>query len=204
MKIRYYLINKAQRREYDSFKNIYNRLGKSFYLNMLRYCKEKDGKVINMKYGEKFCDRFQEILETTINETENDYKFLIGITDDDGFYLSDMSVLGIYNFTQLINFLKSNKSWMVEDEKGRAVGIKDMKALAKLKGIKPHYKETVNALTASRIDKAIWYINQSLKDVQQAIEDEKYGTSRNMHLLELEEKLKASLVAIDKAKEELD
>ncbi len=204
MKIRYYLINKAQRNEYDSFKRVYEKLGKSFYLKMLRYCKEKDGKVINMKYGERFCERFQEILDTTINETENDYKFLIGITDDDGFYMSDLTVLGIYNFTQLINFLRANKNWKIEDEKGRPAGIKDMMTLAKLKGIKPHYKETVNQLTASRIDKAIWYINQSLKDVQQAIEDEKYGTSRNMHLLELEEKLKNSLKAIDSAKEELD
>jgi len=115
-----------------------------------------------------------------------------------------MTALGIYNFTQLINFLRANKSWRVEDEKGRPAGIKDMMALAKLKGIKPHYKETVNQLTASRIDKAIWYINQSLKDVQRAIEDEKYGTTRNMHLLELEEKLKKSLDAIDNAKEEFD
>jgi len=54
MKLRYYLINKAQRSEYDSFRKVYEKLGKSFYLKMLRYCKEKDGKIINMKYGEKF------------------------------------------------------------------------------------------------------------------------------------------------------
>lgn len=204
MKIRYYLINKSIRNECNSFRKVYDKLGKSFYLKMLRYCKERNGNIINLKYGEKFCDLFQETLDTTINETENKYKILIGITDDDGFYLSDLTELGIYNFTQLINFLRSNKNWIVEDEKGRPSGIKDMMALAKLKGIKPHYKETVNALTASRIDKAIWCINKSLKDVQQAIEDEKYGTSRNMHLLELEERLKESLVAIDRAKEEID
>ena len=200
MKIRYYLINKAQRAEYDAFKKQYERAGRAFYLKMLRYCKEKAGVIINIVYGERFCDRFQEMLDNAINETENDYKFLIGITTEDGFYLSDMTALGIYNFTQLLNFLRSEPSWTVEDEKGRRATISDLKALAKVKGIKPHYKETVNQRTADRIDKAIWYGNKALEDVQQAIEDEKYATTRNEELLELEEKLIKSLNALDEAR----
>ncbi len=200
MKIRYYLINKAQRQEYDNFHKQYEKAGKAFYLRMLRYCKERDGTVINQAYGEKFCDRFQEMLDTAIKETENDYKFLIGITTEDGFYMSDLTALGIYNFTQLINFLKSEGSWTVEDDKGRRATVTDLKSLAKIKGIKPHYKETVNQLTAQRIDKALWYGNRALDDVQQAIEDEKYATTRNEELLELEDKLIRSLDILDTAR----
>ena len=200
MKIRYYLINKAQRAEYDNFRKIYDRLSRAFYLKMLRYCKEREGVIINIKYGEKFVDNFQAAMENTIRETENDYKFLIGITTDEGFYLSDLTVLGIYNFTQLINFLKANKDWTVEDEKGRRATVSDLKALAKVKGIKAHYKETVNSLTAQRIDKSIWYADKALEDVQQGIEDEKYGTTRNEELLELEEKLVKALEILDEAR----
>lgn len=198
MKIRYYLINKAQRQEYERFKNVFNRTGKSFYLKMLRYCKEKNGVVVNIQYGEKFCEKFQEMLNTTIKETENDYKFLIGITTEDGFYLSDMKQLGIENFVQLLNFLRSNESWIVEDDRGTRVTINDLKSLAHIKGIKPHYKETVNGLTARRIDRGISSLQLALKDVQQAIEDEKYTSTRNMELVELESDLIKGLSALEK------
>lgn len=160
----YYLINRKHRKEFSELLHQCEKLFKRNYYAILKYCRDKDGDIVNLQYGEKFITLYMNALDKIQKDSEKIYKFKVGVVETEGFFMSDLSEIGIYSISQLINFLRSNKNFIVEDQRGRRVTIMDLKQTVLIKGEHLHHKEAVNSDRMKRIRRATDILNEVLSE----------------------------------------
>lgn len=125
------------------------------YLKILKYCKEKDGIVINRDFGESFGkteeDRFDKLRKELFQRTY----YPIGFANDRGFFLKDLSSLGIYNASGLINFLVAqNGKYKIIDSRGSDISIGVFKRLMLTKGTNTHWRDGIRQEYYDELEKA--------------------------------------------------
>lgn len=193
MKLRYYLINRKNKTAFESFIKFCRRLYKTDYYKIIRYCIKKNGETINEKFGELFADEYLRRFDEARESAESRYKILIGAVIDDGFYLADMSMIGIYSLSNLIGLLKSNRNYIVEDEYGIRVTITELKRLEAIKKVHLHYKDTLSGNDRRKFTMAKGYLIDLRNTVEADYQAEVTSTSRASELLRLNNALNGAL-----------
>lgn len=160
----YYLINRWHRKEFNELMHQCDKSFKRNYYTILKYCRDKNGDVVNMQYGERFAKMYMDALNKIQKDLEKTYKFKVGVVETEGFFMSDLSELGIYSVSQLIGFLRSNKDFIVEDKRGARVTITDLKRTVLLKGEHLHHREAINTSRMERVKKAATMLKKVLEE----------------------------------------
>ncbi len=185
--MRYFLVNKRWESEYKKFLLKYDKVQMSAYLSLVRYCKELNGEVVNAAYGERFGEKARDHIDTLKMELLQQTHYPIGFTGTDGFYLNDLSPLGLESVSGLIGFLKANKgAYYIIDERGYRLNLREFKNLLLAKGVYPHWKSTINPKNEQLIERAIANLKSVLKDLSKDVESadaafirsEKYQASK--------------------------
>lgn len=198
MRLRYYLINKNARQSFNAFTTFCKKVYREDYFKILRYCIKKDDKVINEKFGEMFAEEHLRFFEEAKRAIEERYRILVGMVTQDGFYMADMGIIGIYSLDNLINFLRANPKFIVEDENGLRVSITDLKKIAKIKKVHLHYRDTMNADMNKRYKKVIQLLTEMRNEVESDYQAERSSSTRASELLRLNNTLNSAIETLKK------
>lgn len=179
--VSYYLVNKQYKKEFEQLMNQCEKMYRKNYYEILRYCKKRNGEIVNLQFGEKFSLKFIALFDKARKEAEKNYKVKLGFANSNGFYMCDLSSFGIYSFSNLVGFIKSNKNFVIEDERGSVINVAEMKRLVLVKGEHLHTREAMNAERRRKIDKALDILRDVLSEeevVKDNLEEHFSGTTR--------------------------
>ena len=193
MRLRYYLINRKNKTAFEGLMRYCNRLYKQDYYKILRHCTKENGEVINAQFGELFADEHLKNLDNARESAQAYYKMLVGVVTEDGFFMADMSTVGIYSLSHLISLLRSNRNFIVEDENGIRITIQELKNIAKIKKVHLHYRETLNGQEARKFTVAKKYLTELRQSIEEKFNTEKMSSSRANELARLMESLNKAL-----------
>lgn len=184
----YYLVNKQYKKEFEQLVKQCEKMYRDNYYEILRYCKNKNGEIVNKQFGESFARKYVALFDKARRESEKIYKIRFGFTNSNGFYMCDMSSFGVYSFSNLVGFIKSNKNFVIEDERGSVINLAEMKRLVLIKGEHLYTREAMNAERRGRISKAISILKNVLSEEEATrdnLEEHFSGTTRYQEIEEI-------------------
>lgn len=166
MKVDYYIVNRKIKEEITRLRKFCEKMADKDYISIMRYCRKNNGTVVNGRFGEKFGSEMSDALRQARGNAERLYRIKIATGTERGFYMADLSKLGIYSFSNLCNFLNKNKQYYIENNHDETITLATLKQIALVKGVHLFSKKEINDRNRIKLEKATTLINEVLADLQ--------------------------------------